>query len=126
MGVGVNLIADLWSYSYPEDDSVGGAQPSGTVVYENFQLRLRTDRPVDALLQQGIENIGSFTAHVVPHTVPVEFNNEIEIKLPVNSPYYGKRFRVVTEPERTSMSPSDSRGYLIVRLKRVEKSRSLQ
>ena len=126
MGAGVNLIADLYEFTYPADDSVGGSQPSGTVVYEGFSLRLRTDRPVDALLQQGIENIGTFTAHIVPFTVPVKFNNEIEITLPVNSPHYGNRFRVITEPERTSLSPSDSRGYLVCRVRRIEKSRSIQ
>lgn len=126
MGIGTNLLADLYEFTYPSDDSVGGSVPSGTVVYEGFRLRLRTDRPVDALLQQGIENIGAFTAHVIPYTVPVKYNNEIEITAPTNSPHYGSRFRVVTEPERTSMAPSDSRQYLIVRLRRVEKTRTLQ
>lgn len=126
MTAGLNLTGDLWGFTYPEDDSVGGAQSSGTVVYGNFQLRLQTLKPTEALLEQGLESVGLFTAAITPHTVPVKHNNEIEITAPVNSPHYGNRFRVVGEPQRSSMHPFDSRGYLIVNVKRIEKSRSIQ
>lgn len=126
MGIGTNLIGDLWEYTYPVDDSVGGALPSGTVVYTGFRMRLGTLKPTEALLEQGLESVGNFTAHIIPFTVPVKHNNEIEVTAPVNSPHYGNRFRIVGEPQRTSMSPSDPRGYLIVHVKRVEKSRTIQ
>jgi len=128
MTQGLNLVGNLWQYSNPtgSDDEVGGAVPTGTVAYYNFQLRLQTLKPTQALLEQGIENRGLFTALIEPHTVPVQFNNEIEITAPANSPHYGKHFRIIGEPQRTSMSPSDSRGYLIVNVQRVEKGRTIQ
>lgn len=126
MTIGTNLLGDLYEYTYPSDDDVGGALPSGTVVYSNFRLRLQTLKPTEALLEQGLESVGFFTAHIIPYTVPVKHNNEIEITAPSNSPHYGNRFRIIGEPQRPSMAPSDPRNYLIVNVKRVEKSRSLQ
>jgi len=126
MTIGTNLLGNLIEFSYPEDDSVGGAQPSGTVVYEGFRCRLQTLKPTEALLEQGYESVGYFTVHIIPYTVPVKHNNEIEITAPVISPHYGDRFRIVGEPQRTSMSPYDNRNYLIVNVKRIEKSRTVQ
>lgn len=126
MVAGLNLVADVWTFSYPNDDDMGGAQPSGTIAYSNAQLRLQTLKPTQPLLEQGIESVGLFTACLYPHTCPLRYNDELEVKLPVNSPHYGDRFRIVGEPQRTSMSPSDHRGYLIVNVQRIEKNRSQQ
>jgi len=127
MTLGTNLLCDVWEFSYDlgaGDDDVGGAQPSGTVSYYGAQIRLRTDPPTQALLEQGLESRGDYTAHMLPRTVPVKFNNQIVITSP--GPHQGQFFRVVGEPLRPSMSPSDSRGYLILKLKRVEKGRTIQ
>jgi len=129
MPAGLNLVGDVWEFYYDlgeGDDDVGGAQPSGTVSYSGIQLRLQTMKPTQPLLEQGIESVGMFVASIYPHTAPIKYNNEIEIKLPANSPHYGSFFRIMGEPQRMSMSPSDSRGYLIVNVQRVEKNRTIQ
>lgn len=128
MTAGLNLLGNLWQYSNPpsSDDDIGGAVPTGTVSYYGMNLRLQTLKPTQALLEQGYESKGLFTALIEPHTVPIQFNGEIEITAPSNSPHLGNHFRIIGEPQRTSMSPSDSRGYLIVHVQRIEKGRTIQ
>lgn len=119
----------MWDFDYDlgqGDDEIGGAQPSGTVIYENVSCRVQSLKPTQAIREQGIIGIDLFVGLVHPHTLDIENNNELEITAPANSPYYGKVFRIQGDPQRTSTSASDSRGYLLVNLKRVEKSRTIQ
>lgn len=129
MVAGLNLIARIWNYSYnlgEGDDSIGGAQPSGTASYQDVTMRIQSLKPTYPLLEQGVETIEIFTGLIHPHTIDVKNNNEIEITAPANSPWYGERFRVKGSPRRTSTGASDSRGYLLVNLQRIESSRSQQ
>jgi len=129
MVAGQNLVARVYDMKYNlglGDDDVGGSRPSGTVLHERVDVRIRQNRPTQALLEQGIEDISTFEGMFRNHTLLIANNNEIEITAPTNSPYCGEYFRVTGNPERTSIGAGDSRGYLRVQLKRVEKSRSLQ
>ena len=117
MTAGLNLVVRIWDfiYSYGDDD-VGGALPSGTILHERVDARIHSNRPTQALLEQGIEDISTFTGLLHPATLLVSNNNEVEVIAPANSPYYGEFFRVVGNPQRTSHHPSDSRGYFLVSL----------
>ena len=126
MSAGLNLVGRVWSFSYPVDDSVGGALPSGTILHDKIDLRIEANKPTQALLEQGIEDISTFSGFLSPHTLLIKNNNEIEITAPANSVHYGKFYRVMGDPQVMSLHASDSRGYLFVSLKRVEKSRSIQ
>ena len=129
MTAGLNLVVRVWDYKYnlgEGDDSVGGSQPSGTVLHNQIDARIQSQKPTQALLEQGLEDISMFVGLLTPHTLLVTNNNQLEVTAPANSPYYNEFFRVVGNPQRTSMGASDSRGYLLVNLKRVEKSRTIQ
>ena len=129
MVAGLNLIGRVWNFKYDlgeADDEVGGSQPSGTVLQESVELRIASMQPTQALLEQGVESLDLYTGVIANYTVDILNNHEVEITAPANSPYYGKFFRVMGDPRRTSTSPSDSRGFLFVSLKRVEKSRTIQ
>ena len=129
MVAGLNLCARIWDYQYDlgsADDEVGGAVPSGTVLQENLEMRIASQKPVQALLDQGIESGDMYTGVIANYTIDVLNNHEIEIIAPANSPYFGKFFRVIGNPRRASSNPSDSRGFLLVSLRRVEKSRTIQ
>jgi len=126
---GLNLTGRIWDYAYnlgDGDDDIGGAVPSGTVLQERVELRIHATEPTQALLEQGIEDISMFTGVVGNYTVDILNNHQIEITLPSNSSYFGEFFRVVGNPQHASVSPSDSRGFLMVNLKRVEKARTIQ
>ena len=126
MPAGLNQVVRVWRFSYPEDDDIGGAQPSGTITYDSVPARIQSLKPTQALAEQGIEGFDSYVGLLTPHTLDVQYNDEIQLMLPVNSPDYSGTFRVVGDPQRTSMSPSDSRGYLLVNLRRVVKVRTIQ
>jgi len=123
---GITLLGRVWDYIYPADDDVGGALPSGTVTHDRIELRISQMKPTQALLEQGIEDISLFEGFVHNHTLTILNNNEIEITAPTNSQHYGKRYRVIGDSKYTSMGANDSRGYLLVTLRRVEKSRTIQ
>lgn len=125
MSAGKTLLANIWDYTYTNDE-VAGAVPSGTVLYERVEMRIHSITPTQALLEQGIEDISMFKGIIMNHTIEVENNNEIEVTHPWNTPYVNERFRVVGNPQRTSMGASDSRSYLVVMLRRIEKSRTIQ
>jgi len=129
MVAGLNLIGAVYDYKYnlgDGDDDVGGSVPSGTMLQENVQLRIAAMKPTQALLEQGVESTNLFTGFIGNHTVDILNNHEIEITAPTTSSYYGKRFRIVGDPQRSSTSPSDSRSFLLVTLKRATKSRTIQ
>jgi len=123
---GITLLGTVIDYTYPSDDSVGGAVPSGTIVHLNVPMRISQMKPTQALLEQGIEDISLFEGFIYNHLLTITNNNEIEIIAPPNSQHYGKRYRCVGDAKYTSVGASDSRGYLLVTLKRIEKSRTIQ
>lgn len=129
MPAGLNQLCEIWDFNYDlgsGDDEIGGAVPSGTVLYTDVPCRVQQDPPTQALLEQGIISTNRFSALIGDYTLDIENNNEIKITAPVNSPYYNKYFRILGDPERTSIHPSDSRGFLLVRLQRVERGRTIQ
>jgi len=129
MVAGLNLIGKVYDFKYnlgEGDDEVGGSQPSGTVLQDGVQLRIASQKPTRALLEQGVESIDLYTGVIANYTIDILNNQEIEVTAPSNSPYYGKFFRILGDPQRSSTSPSDSRGFLMVTMRRVEKSRTIQ
>lgn len=129
MVAGLNLIVDIIEYDYDSlssDDEIGGALPSGTVAYVGAQARIRALKPEPALAQQGVETIDMFACVLYPGNVPANNHNVLEVKAPINSPWYGKKFRLVGDPLRSSTAASDSRGYVLCTLQHVERSRGIQ
>ena len=129
MPAGLNLLAEVWDFNYDlgqGDDEIGGAQPSGTILYSQIELRIQSQKPTPALLEQGIVGISTYIGLIRDRTLDIENNNEIRVTAPVNSPYYNKYYRILGDPQRTSMAASDSRGYLLVSLQRVERGRTIQ
>jgi len=129
MVAGLNLIGTVYDYKYSlgeGDDEVGGSQPSGTVLQENVQLRIAAMKPTAAILEQGVESISLYSGFIGNYTVEILNNHEIEITAPASSSHYGKRYRIVGDPQRSSVPNSDSRGFLLVVMKRVTKARTIQ
>lgn len=122
MTAGFVLAAKVWQFTDAYDD-VGGATPSGTVVYENVSLRLQNAPNSLAMNIQGYETTKHFSA-VVDHRLMnlVEKKHYFEIMSPPNHRYYGKMFRLISIQE-PNFHPADPRRYLVVNLERVDKDR---
>lgn len=122
---GANARANIWRLNYNSDDEVGGANVTGTVVYYQTWIRIQQNKPEQLLMQQGYETGRFLTATVVPGTLDIREKDELEIVLPLDSIYYGKRFRVVGS-RQASHNPRDPRNYIILDLVRSERAHAIQ
>lgn len=120
---GLNKVCRLIRFSNPSDDVVGGSVPSGTVVYEGLYIRAAAEKPVMALMQQGLETVDTFSAYIFPGNIVIEHNDQIQFTAPVQDWYYGKKFRVVSI-QRSSNGPFQDRNTTRIVMRRWEESRS--
>ena len=124
MTAGLVFSGKIWQFSFTDDDEVGGAVPSGTIVYDNVQLRLQNSRNSLDLTIQGFETSKFFSAVLQPRPgmTLVEKKHYFQVTSPPNSNHYLKMFRIVNIQE-SNFHPSDPRRYLILNLERVENTR---
>lgn len=119
----MNARAKIWRITFGEDDAVGGAQPTGTVVYENIPTRFETMQRNQMFLQQGLETLGTHSALVVPVNLDIYERDEYEIQYPTNHPYFGQRFRIVNIV-RADFNVSDPRNYIVLEMTRSTRAHS--
>lgn len=120
MTAGSNVGIRVWRFSY-SDDAVGGAVPTGTVLYDHLHARLDEMRPTTPLLEQGLEVTRLYRAIVEGRDNTTKEHDIIEITAPVNHYNYGDKFRALAV-QRQSFSANDRRQYLIVTMSRIETS----
>lgn len=113
---GQNSKGRIWTFVY-NDDEVGGALPSGTVLYDPVFARISEKRSTQALLEQGMETPSIFEALVEPGTMQLESNMVYEDSYYPASPYYGKKF-VIIGVHLPSLN--DGRKYLGLTLRRFD------
>jgi len=120
VSAGFVLSGNIWQFTDHVDD-VGGSTPSGTVVYENVQLRLQNSPNSLDLNIQGYETSKFFSATVQPRPGMnlVEKKHYLEVLSPPNHRYYQKMFRIesIQEP---NFHPADKRRYLVINLTRSD------
>lgn len=122
MPAGVNRVCSITTFSYPQDDVVGGSVPSGTVVFQNINIRVSSEKPVMALLQQGVETEEMFSAFIHPGNIDVKHNDQLEFTAPNNDWFFGKKFRIVAV--QRSSNVSQDRNLIRLSLTRIEESRA--
>ena len=121
MPAGLNQVCHLIRFTYPQDDVVGGAVPSGTVVYSNLDIRIRSEAPTLVLLEQGLQTPTIYTAMVHEGNIEIEHNDQIHIVNPPMGFFYNKKFRVIGI-QRSSNHPFQDRNFVRLRLRRWEES----
>lgn len=121
MPAGINRIAELTTFSYLNDDSVGGAQPSGTVLYQNLVVRIKSEEPTLALLEQGLETPTIYTALIFPGNIEIKHNDQLRFTAPIRDWFYNKKFRVIGI-QRSSSHPNLDENQVRVTLRRFEES----
>ena len=121
MTAGLLHTGRIWRFSYPTDDSVGGALPTGTVLYSPVFARIFTEKPTMAILEQGIQTPEMFSAIFEPAIDGLQHNDQFEVTDPNISPYKNLKFRIIS-----IQSPSmlDVRRYTRVVMRRYEISYS--
>lgn len=125
MPAGYNQLARIIDYNYPSDDSIGGSQPSGTILYDNVLVRVEPLKPTMALLEQGVETVKLFETAISAKAKEVKENNELVIYAPVESEYINQHFRIISV-RHPSLRPNDPRSQIILIMKRHEQAHALQ
>jgi len=118
--IGNNLRARIWRWIYINDDSVGGAEPSGTIVYESVEARSQDASPIAAFAIQGVETNKIHQAYVYPGTLDIREYDQFEVVSPPNHPYFGLKMRIDTV-QKPNFHPADPRGYLLLTMVRATK-----
>lgn len=119
MTAGLNLLCNVVRITDGPDDIVGGAQPSGTVVYTNVPGRISARRPTQVIQEQGLLVKEIFTCVLTPGTLVVNTNDQVIVVSPTTSPYFGLYFRCIGVQHS---SITDSRGFLILNLRRLDQA----
>lgn len=117
---GLNRVCEVIRFTNDEDDSVGGATPTGTVVYQGLGLRIKSEEPTLVLLEQGLQTPTMFSAHLFPGLITIEHNDQIRITAPTNDFFYNKKFRVMGIQRSSNIS--QDRNFIRITLKRWEES----
>lgn len=118
MTAGLYLQGRVWRFTASSnDDSVGGAVPTGTVLYTPVFARLHSEKPTQALLEQGLVTPEIFRATIFPPTMVLQHNDQLEITNPITSIHYGKKF-VIIGVQYSSMD--DPRRFISVTMRRHE------
>lgn len=115
----MNRVCELITFAYPQDDSSGGAVPSGTVLYPRLSARIEANMPTQALIEQGVEVPTTYQVMLFPGNITVKHNDQIRFVAPVNDWFYDKKFRVIGLT-RSSSHPSNDRNLVKVIVKRWE------
>ena len=123
MPAGLNQVCQLLRFSNPQDDSVGGAVPSGTILYQNLDIRIKSEQPTLVLLEQGLQTPTIYTAMLHEGNIEIEHNDQVLITAPPMGFFYGKKFRVIGI-QRSSNHPFQDRNAIRLRLRRWEESHS--
>lgn len=117
MTAGLLHVGHIIRFSYPADDSTGGALPTGTVLYTPVYARIFTEKPVLALLAQGLETPELYSAVLEPGDMDLHHNDQFQVDAPNLSPYLNKKF-VIISIQTPSML--DNRKYMRVVMRRFE------
>jgi hypothetical protein len=117
MSAGQNIVGKLVREYHTADDAVGGAVPSGTVVYNPVFARISSRAPTQALLEQGLETPNIYTAILTPQSVEPLNNDLFVVTGPPNSTYYKMNFRVIGN---SPASTDDPRRFVKVTLRYLE------
>lgn len=117
MTAGLLHIGRIIRFSYLQDDSQGGAVPSGTVLYDPVFARIFTEKPTLALLEQGLETPAMYSAVIEPGNIAIQNNDQYEEVGPQISPYLGWKFVIVSDPQPSML---DGRRYWKVVMRRFQ------
>lgn len=123
MAGGLNLRFAIERINYSDDDVVGGAVTTGTVVYNNIPGRLQGTQPDQILLSQGLETDRMFTVVLQPGTLDVRERDYVRVVFPANHPYYNVNLRVLGV---TYSNLTDPRQYLMLSVSRSVRAHRIQ
>ena len=128
MTAGTNTRFDIYRMESAGDDDVGGAQVTGTLVYERIPGRMKEQEPEQLVLQQGLETTKIFDillADKKPIGMDIRERDELEIVSPYNHHFLSNRFRAIGV-RSVGINPSNRRANLLITATRSERAHANQ
>jgi len=125
---GMNVLFRVWRLTQSPDDDVGGAIFTGTSVGDYFG-RFNEEKPSKLLLEQGIEVVRLGTAllryHKAadPNALTIEERDQLEIIRPIQHPFYGKRFHILSI-QHMPTHPNQRRNLIRISCRRADWDRT--
>jgi hypothetical protein len=119
MTAGLNAGFRFIRLVYGNDDEVGGAYPTGTILYDNISGRLDEEPTDTSFYQQGLETKKIFSAMFWGNNLQYREQDEVEVMSPPNHEYFGQRFRVLSR-NSSSNHPAQKRNVWISKLERSQ------
>jgi hypothetical protein len=123
MTAGLNIRLNVWRMTVDQDDVVGGALYTGTVVYQDLRARFTQRRPSQLLAEQGLETEKIADLLIQGRSITVFERDEIEIVWPLEHVFYGDRFRVLGVQPSSRRAKYGPKQYTV---SRIVRSRSQQ
>jgi len=120
MIAGNNIKVRIFRINYVNDDIVGGAVVTGTVIGD-YPARLQANPEEQLLLQQGLETERTFKINIVPGYLDIRERDELMVIAPTDHVYYGKWFRV-RGVSYSSLNKRDPRNYMMLTVSRSVRS----
>ena len=119
MPTGLNCLVDIIRLVYGNDDEVGGAYPTGTVLHHSITARIDEEPTNTMFLQQGLETKKIFSGMFWGHELAFREQDEVEVVSPPNHEYFGKRVRILSK-NSSANHPAEKRNVFIVKLERSQ------
>jgi hypothetical protein len=123
MVAGLNIQIRHWRITYSDDNEVGGAVVTGSVV-GIYQARMSSNPPSQLLLQQGLETERVFNV-TRNGTIDFQERDEIEVYRPTDHPYYGDFFRI-RGVRYSDFNRRDPRAYMMLTVSRSVSAHAFQ
>lgn len=125
MTAGLNVLFTIWRINTGDDDYVGGASVTGTVVYQNVRGFMQASPEEQLLEQQGLETLRMFGITISPGNLDIRERDELELTAPYDHFYFGDRFRIKTVMQ-SSNNKRDPRSYMLLRANRSVRAHQQQ
>jgi len=124
MTAGLNCLVNFIRLTYTTDDDVGGADPTGTFVFQNVNARIvplsfNGMNPSVLLQDQGLETRRPLSCMVWPGTLAIREEDELVVVSPPNHRYYNQTFRIITL-EYAGHHPDQKRQNLLLTIERSD------
>lgn len=123
MTAGLNVRIDVYRITEEDDDEVGGAVITGTILFDTVEARLQALKPSSLLLQQGLEVDSLFRLMAQCSDRPYQEYDEVQVIWPKQHKYFGERFRIIKVQE-DALHPFDRRSFAEFTLSKMKYSRS--
>lgn len=117
---GLNITVEIQRSAAGANDSVGGRTSTTTTIATGVRARISAVKPSVEVRAQGLETNKMFNMSVWPATTDIQQN---DLVIPESGQHSGKTFQV-RGVQMDSISTSDPRSHLSVRLERPEAARS--